>query len=112
MRIGVPREVKGDESRVAVTPSGITGLVAHGHLVRVERQAGAGSRIGDEAYRAAGAEIVATADDVWAESELVLKVKEPIAAEYRHLRPGLVLFTYLHLAAHEALTQALARSGV
>jgi len=112
MRIGVPREVKGDENRVAVTPSGITGLVAHGHLVRVETQAGAGSRIGDEAYRAAGAEIVATADDVWAESELVLKVKEPIAAEYPHLRPGLVLFTYLHLAANEALTQALARSGV
>jgi len=112
MRIGVPREVKDDENRVAVTPSGVTGLVAHGHRVRLESQAGTGSRIGDDAYRAAGAEIVARAEDVWSESELVLKVKEPIAAEYRHLRPELVLFTYLHLAANEPLTRALIDSRV
>jgi alanine dehydrogenase len=112
MHIGVPREVKGDENRVAVTPSGVTALVAHGHRVRMETQAGAGSRIGDDAYRSAGAEIVATADEAWADSDLVLKVKEPIAAEYRHLRPGLVLFTYLHLAANEQLTRTLIVSGV
>ena len=112
MRIGVPREVKSDENRVAVTPSGVTGLVAHGHRVRVESSAGAGSRIGDDAYRGAGAEIVARADDVWSECDLVLKVKEPVAAEYRHLRQDLVLFTYLHLAANEELTRALIDSRV
>ena len=112
MRIGVPREVKSDENRVAVTPSGVTGLVAHGHRVRVESSAGAGSRIGDDAYRSAGAEIVARADDVWSDSDLVLKVKEPVAAEVRHLRQDLILFTYLHLAANEELTRALIDSRV
>jgi alanine dehydrogenase len=112
MRIGVPREVKHDEDRVAATPSGVSGLVAHGHCVRVERGAGAGSRISDAAYRAAGAEVLADAEDVWRESDLVLKVKEPAAEEYGYLRPGLVLFTYLHLAANEALTRALLASGV
>jgi alanine dehydrogenase len=112
MKIGVPREVKSDENRVAVTPSGVTGLVAHGHRVRVESSAGAGSRIGDDAYRSAGAEIVARADEVWSDSDLVLKVKEPVAAEYRHLRQDLILFTYLHLAANEELTRALIDSRV
>jgi alanine dehydrogenase len=112
MRIGVPREVKEDENRVAVTPGGVSGLVAHGHRVRVASGAGAGSRISDEAYRAAGAETVARAEDVWSHSELILKVKEPIPSEYPLLRDGLVLFTYLHLAANEALTRVLVASGI
>jgi alanine dehydrogenase len=112
MHLGVPREVKTDESRVAVTPSGVSGLVAHGHRVRVESGAGRGSRISDDAYRAAGAEIVADAEEVWRDAELVLKVKEPIDGEYPFLRPGLVLFTYLHLAANEPLTRALLDSRV
>jgi alanine dehydrogenase len=112
MRIGVPREVKEDESRVAVTPSGVSGLVAHGHQVRVESGAGAGSRISDEAYRAAGAALLERAADVWNDSDLVLKVKEPVPSEYPLLREGLVLFTYLHLAANEALTRTLLASSV
>jgi len=112
MRIGVPREVKEDENRVAVTPGGVSGLVAHGHSVYVESGAGAGSRITDEAYRTAGARIVGRAEDVWSESELILKVKEPIPSEVPFLREGLVLFTYLHLAANETLTRALVASGI
>ena len=112
MRIGIPREVKGDENRVAVTPSGVSGLVAHGHDVRVQSGAGVGSRISDESYRSAGAQITPRAEDVWRHSELILKVKEPIASEYRFLREGSVLFTYLHLAANEALTRALVGSGM
>lgn len=112
MRIGLPKEVKSDESRVAATPGGVAGLVAHGHRVLVEAGAGIGSRIADEAYRAAGAEVLASADDVWAGADMVLKVKEPIEIEYARLRPGLVLFTYLHLAANEPLTRLLAARGV
>src|SRR5206468_2449509 len=99
------------ENRVAVTPGGVAGLVGHGHRAVVESGAGAGSRISDDAYRSAGAEIAARAADVW-DAELVLKVKEPIVAELPYLRPGLVLFTYLHLAANEPLTRALAATGV
>ncbi len=106
MRIGVPREIKPEESRVACTPSGVAALVAHGHTVTVEHGAGRGSSIGDGAYVAAGARL-ADAATVWAEAEMVLKVKEPLAAEYAYLRPGLILFTYLHLAADEALTRML-----
>jgi alanine dehydrogenase len=111
VRIGIPHEVKDDENRVAVTPSGVAGLFGHGHRVVVESGAGAGSWISDDAYRSAGAEIAARAADVW-DAELVLKVKEPVAAELSYLRPGLVLFTYLHLAANEALTRALTATGV
>jgi alanine dehydrogenase len=111
MRVGIPREVKDDENRVAVTPSGVAGLVGHGHRVVVEKGAGAGSRISDDVYRGAGAEIAARVDDVW-DAELILKVKEPVAAEYPYLRPGLVLFTYLHLAANEPLTRVLSAKGV
>ena len=107
MVIGVPREVKEDESRVAITPSGVSALKAHGHRVQVESGAGTGSRIADEAYRRAGAEIVSDATAVWKGADLVLKVKEPVAAEYGFLRPGLTLFTYLHLAAAESLTRIL-----
>jgi len=106
MRIGVPKEIKTEENRVALTPSGVTAFLAHGHSVVVERGAGRGSSIDDDAYVAAGATL-ASAAEVWERAELVLKVKEPIAQELASLRPDLMLFTYLHLAANEELTRAL-----
>ncbi|HEY6068512.1 MAG TPA: alanine dehydrogenase [Gaiellaceae bacterium] len=111
MKIGVAKEIKPDEYRVALTPAGARELGQHGHDVVVETGAGEGSAFSDAAYEAAGARI-ASADDVWAQSELLLKVKEPIAPEYRQLREGLVLFTYLHIAADEPLTRALLDSGI
>ena len=99
MRIGVPTEVKPDEFRVAATPAGVRELTGLGHQVLIQAGAGAGSRLPDADYVAAGATIVATADDVWADADLVLKVKEPIEEEYARLRAGQTLFTYLHLAA-------------
>ncbi|ONI83638.1 alanine dehydrogenase [Saccharothrix sp. ALI-22-I] len=111
MRIAVPREIKNHEYRVALTPAGAHELTQRGHDVLVEAGAGLGSAITDEEYLAAGAKVLATADDVWAEGELVLKVKEPIAEEYPRLRRDQVLFTYLHLAADRPLTQALLDSG-
>ena len=107
MRIGVPKEVKNHEYRVAITPIGVHELVAHGHDVFVEKDAGVGSQIDDAEYVAAGASIVDTADDAWGEGEMVLKVKEPIAEEYERMREGQVLFTYLHLAADQPLTEEL-----
>jgi alanine dehydrogenase len=107
VRVGVPREVKNHEYRVAITPIGVHELVAHGHDVLVERDAGVGSSISDGEYAAAGAQLLDDADSVWAEAELVLKVKEPVAEEYHRLRPGLVLFTFLHLAADRSLTEEL-----
>ena len=111
MKVAVPREIKNHEYRVALTPAGVHELTTHGHDVFVEADAGAGSSIPDEEYLAAGAKVLAAADDVWAEGDLVLKVKEPIAAEYSRLRSDQVLFTYLHLAADEALTKALLAAG-
>jgi alanine dehydrogenase len=111
MRIGVVKEIKTDEYRVALTPAGARELVQHGNDVLVETGAGAGSAFPDAAYEAAGARI-ASVDDVWAESELLLKVKEPIETEYFRLREGLVLFTYLHVAADEPLTRSLVDSGI
>ncbi len=111
MRIGVPKEIKTDEYRVALTPAGARELVQRGHEILVERGAGEGSAFADAAYQTAGAMLGST-DDVWDESELVLKVKEPIEKEYGRLREGLVLFTYLHIAADEPLTRALVDSGV
>src|SRR5919112_897499 len=110
-RVGIPREVKDHEYRVAITPAGVKELVAGGHTVSIEKDAGAGSSITDEEYVAAGAQIVGSADDVWAEAELVLKVKEPIASEYSRMRRDQVLFTYLHLAASRECTDALLRAG-
>jgi len=110
MKIGVAKEIKPDEYRVALTPAGALELVRKGHQVVVERGAGAGSALADDQYAAVGARI-GSADEVWESSELVLKVKEPIESEYQRLREGLVLFTYLHLAADEALTRALVDSG-
>ncbi|MFI7126918.1 alanine dehydrogenase [Nonomuraea sp. NPDC050153] len=107
MKIGVPAEVKNHEYRVAATPAGVHELVRHGHDVLVQRGAGLGSHITDEEYLSAGAKILDGADAVWSESDMVLKVKEPIAEEYHRLREGLVLFTYLHLAASRACTDAL-----
>src|SRR3954447_15203703 len=112
VKIGVPREIKNNEYRVAMTPAGAHELVRHGHEVFVERKAGAGSSIPDEDYIGAGAKILETADDVWATGELILKVKEPIEPEYARMRKGQTLFTYLHLAASRACTQALLDSGV
>lgn len=107
MKIGVPREVKNHEYRVAITPVGVHELTAHGHEVVIEREAGVGSQISDEEYVAAGATIIDGADEVWGAAEMVLKVKEPIAEEYHRLREDLTLFTFLHLAADKPLTEAL-----
>jgi alanine dehydrogenase len=111
MRIGVAKEIKVDEYRVALTPAGARELVQRGHDVLVETGAGVGSQFSDEQYTAVGARI-GSVEDVWADSELLLKVKEPIAEEYPRLREGLVLFTYLHIAADEPLTRALVESGI
>ena len=109
--VGVPREVKEGEHRVAITPDGVDELVAHDVPVLVETNAGADSAISDAEYAAAGAEIVADADAVWARAGMVLKVKEPQEEEFRHLRPDLVLFTYLHLAAYPQVAAALLDHG-
>lgn len=111
MRVGVPREVKDGEFRVAITPPAVRELSLHGHEVLVEAGAGSGSSIADDEYRQAGARIVGDAAEVWGEARLVLKVKEPVASEYAHLRADLTLFTFLHLAADRELTEALVRAG-
>jgi alanine dehydrogenase len=110
MRVGVAKEIKQDEYRVALTPAGALELVGDGHTVVVERGAGEGSSFPDSEYERVGARI-GSVDEVWADSELVLKVKEPIPDEYERIREGQILFTYLHLAASEELTRALAESG-
>ncbi len=107
VKVGVPSEVKTHEYRVAMTPAGVVELVRRGHQVLVQSGAGVGSSIGDEEYVAAGARILPDADATWGEADLVCKVKEPIAEEYHRMRPGQVLFTYLHLAASAECTQAL-----
>lgn len=112
MRIAVPAEVKNNEYRVAITPAGVHDLVTHGHEILVQSGAGLGSSITDEAYAEQGARIVPDAETAWDEAEILLKVKEPVAQEYPRFRDGLVLFTYLHLAAEEALTHALLTAGV
>jgi alanine dehydrogenase len=112
MLVGVPKEIKNHEYRVAITPAGVKEFLDHGSKVIIESGAGLGSAISDDAYRAAGAEIVSSAEEVWSRAEMVLKVKEPIAAEYGLMREGQVLFTYLHLAASRECTEALISSGV
>ncbi len=107
MRIGVPSEIKNNEFRVAITPVGVHELVEAGHQVHIETGAGVGSAITDEAYVAAGAQLVGSADDAWGDAELVLKVKEPVEQEYHRMQQGQVLFTYLHLAANRPLTDEL-----
>ncbi|MCK8681223.1 alanine dehydrogenase [Streptomyces lichenis] len=111
MKVGIPREVKNNEFRVAITPAGVHELVRHGHQVLIEQNAGVGSSITDAEFVAAGARILPTADEVWATADLLLKVKEPIAEEYHRLRKDQTLFTYLHLAASRECTDALLASG-
>jgi len=111
MRVGIPREVKNHEYRVAITPSGVNELVRNGHEVFVEQDAGIGSSIPNDDYLVAGAKILPTADDVWNAGELLLKVKEPIAEEYPRMRSNHTLFTYLHLAADKPCADALLRAG-
>jgi alanine dehydrogenase len=112
MIIGVPKEIKEQEQRVALLPSGTTQLTKHGHSVLVETNAGLGSGYPDEDYLKAGAEIVEQAKDVFARADMIVKVKEPLKAEFPLLRRGQILFTYLHLAASKSLTEALLKSGV
>ena len=111
VKVGIPREVKNNEFRVAITPAGVHELVRHGHQVVIERDAGVGSSITNQEYVAAGGQILDTADEVWAAADLLLKVKEPIAEEYHRLRKDQTLFTYLHLAASKECTDALLDSG-
>ena len=111
MIVGVPREIKSSESRVAITPEGVSELVHSGHLVLIQDQAGVGSSISNEDFIEAGATISLTADEIWSKAELVLKVKEPLEVEYPKMRTGQTLFTYLHLAASKACTDAIVKSG-
>ncbi|MBM7506385.1 alanine dehydrogenase [Nocardioides salarius] len=107
MKVGVPKEVKNHEYRVAITPLGVNELVSAGHQVVIEAGAGLGSQVTDEEYVAAGAEMLPDADAVWGSADMILKVKEPVAEEYHRMREGQVLFTYLHLAADKTLTEEL-----
>src|SRR5512136_1460817 len=107
MIIGVPREIKDNENRVAAIPATVQALASRGHSVLVQKGAGVGSGIPDNAFESAGAKVVAAARQVFKSAEVILKVKEPLPPEYPLLRPGQILFTYLHLAADKALTEAL-----
>ena len=111
MRVGIPTEIKNNEFRVAITPAGVAELVRRGHEVIIQSGAGDGSAIADRDFKAAGAEMINTAEQVWAEADLLLKVKEPIEPEYQRMRKGQTLFTYLHLAASKPCTDALLASG-
>ena len=112
MIIGIVKELKEQENRVAMTPAGVDTLTACGHQILVEKGAGLGAGFSDESYQAAGAEIIKNASDVWENSELMVKVKEPHESEYKYLRPDLAFFAYLHLAADLKLTKTLMDSGV
>jgi alanine dehydrogenase len=107
MIVGVPKEIKSHENRIAVVPGGVEALVAHGHQVLVEEGGGLGSGFDDSAYESVGAEIVADVDELWARADMIVKVKEPIAPEYERIREGQVLFTYFHFAADETLTRTI-----
>ena len=112
MIVGVPKEVKGDEYRVALTPNGVEELTRAGHRVLIQSHAGIGSGITDDEYAACGAEIIAAAADVWRHADLIVKVKEPLPEEWPHLRAGQTVFTYFHFAADEELTHAVMESGI
>src|SRR5215467_2257529 len=112
MKVGVPKEVKNHEYRVAITPAGVNEFTSSGHQVFIEAGAGAGSSIPDEDFVAAGAQMLPTADEVWQAGDLILKVKEPVPEEYHRMRKDQVLFTYLHLAASRECTDALLDSGI
>ncbi|MCB1153272.1 alanine dehydrogenase, partial [bacterium] len=110
MIVGVPREIKSDEKRVAITPTGVMAMVAHGHQVYVESDAGLGSQITNADYEQAGAEILPTADEVWSKADMIMKVKEPLAPDYPFMKDKLI-FTYLHLAAAQELTGEMLKSN-
>jgi alanine dehydrogenase len=112
MIIGIPKELKNNEFRVSATPSGVHAYVVAGHQVLVEKNAGVGSAISDADYIAAGAQIIDSADEIWQKADLIQKVKEPIEIEYKRMRKGQILYTYLHLAANKACTQAIIDSGI
>ena len=112
MIIGIPKELKNNEFRVAATPSGVHAYVVAGHKVLVEKNAGVGSAISDADYIAAGAQIIDSADEIWQKADLIQKVKEPIEIEYKRMRKGQILYTYLHLAANKLCTQAIIDSGI
>lgn len=112
MKVGIPAEIKNNEFRVAITPAGVSELLRHGHQVIIEAGAGGGSATSDSDYKAAGAQILDSAEQVWADADLILKVKEPIEPEYTRMRSGQTLFTYLHLAASRTCTEALRASGI
>ena len=112
MIIGIPKEIKNNEFRVSATASSVLAYVSAGHTVLVEKNAGLGSGISNEDYLKAGAQIIETADEVWQKADLIQKVKEPIEAEYKRMRKGQILYTYLHLAANKACTQAVMDSGI
>lgn len=112
MNIGIPKEIKIEEHRVSIPPSGVREFVKHGHTVYVQENAGVGSGFSNTEYEDAGAIMLVSAEDVWERADMVIKVKEPQPQEYPYLRPDLVLFTYLHLAADEQLTHAMLESGV
>lgn len=112
MIIGVPKEIKNNENRVAITPAGVMSFVQAGHTVLVEKDAGIGSGFTNEDYASAGAQIIDQAQDVWAKADMIMKVKEPLPSEYNYFRSGLILFTYLHLAAEPELARALKEKGV
>lgn len=111
MIIGVPKEIKSNENRVALTPAGVMEMERRGHQVYIQSGAGVGSGFEDEEYKANGADILATADEVWATAEMIMKVKEPIAEEYKRCRAGQLVFTYFHFASSEELTHAMIESG-
>lgn len=111
MIIGVPKEIKSNENRVALTPAGVLEMERRGHQVFIQSDAGVGSGFEDEEYEANGAEILQTAEEVWAKAEMIMKVKEPIAEEYGRCRPGQLVFTYFHFASSEELTHAMIKSG-
>ena len=112
MIIGVPKEIKNNENRVALTPAGVVSFTKAGHKVIIEKDAGLGSGFVNEAYSEAGAQIIESASLVWSQADMIMKVKEPLESEYGYFRPGLILFTYLHLAAEPALAKALTEKGV
>ncbi|MBB6283009.1 alanine dehydrogenase [Geobacillus subterraneus] len=112
MIIGVPKEIKNNENRVAITPAGVLSFVQAGHTVLIEKEAGVGSGFNDDDYARAGAQIIERTEDVWAQADMIMKVKEPLPSEYGYFRPGLILFTYLHLAAEPELARALKENGV
>ena len=111
MKIGIPKEIKNNESRVGMTPAGVSELVGHGHEVYVQHTAGEGSGFSDADYQSAGAEILPTIEATYAMADMIVKVKEPIEPEYALVKPGQVLFTYFHFACDEALTKAMLASG-